>query len=163
MDDNSWETSDKNVYYPFRLELTNLGPILLRNNRIVIPVSQRQQILTLAHEGHPGETVMKRRLRAKVWWPLIDRQVEQFVKHCRDCLLVSRPENHPPMARHSFPKGPWECLAMSTKPRTSSCCHILLFTIPKYQVSENYDIVCYNQTPGRIILPAWNSQVNSSG
>ncbi|KAG5893745.1 hypothetical protein JTB14_001389 [Gonioctena quinquepunctata] len=87
MDDNSWETSDKNVYYPFRLELTNLGPILLRNNRIVIPVSQRQQILTLAHEGHPGETVMKRRLRAKVWWPLIDRQVEQFVKHCRDCLI----------------------------------------------------------------------------
>ncbi|KAG5863498.1 hypothetical protein JTB14_025531 [Gonioctena quinquepunctata] len=34
MDDNSWETSVKNVYYPFRLELTNLGPILLRNNRI---------------------------------------------------------------------------------------------------------------------------------
>ncbi|KAG5897166.1 hypothetical protein JTB14_020895 [Gonioctena quinquepunctata] len=112
MDDNSWETYDKNVYYPFRLELTNLGPILLRNNRIVIPVSQRQQILTLAHEGHPGKTVMKRRLRAKVWWPLIDRQVEQFVKHSRDCLLVSRPENHPPMARHSFPKGPWECLAI---------------------------------------------------
>ncbi|KAG5863497.1 hypothetical protein JTB14_025530 [Gonioctena quinquepunctata] len=55
---------------------------------------------------------MKRRLREKVWWPFIDRQVEQFVKHCRDCLLVSRPENHPPMARHSFPKGPWECLAI---------------------------------------------------
>ncbi|KAG5875425.1 hypothetical protein JTB14_005323 [Gonioctena quinquepunctata] len=112
MDDNSWETSDKNVYYPFRLELTNLGPILLRNNRIVIPVSQRQQILTLAHEGHPGEKVMKRRLRAKVWWPLIDRQVEQFVKHCRDCLLVSRPENHPHDGTHSFSRDP-ECLALT--------------------------------------------------
>ncbi|KAG5883826.1 hypothetical protein JTB14_033748 [Gonioctena quinquepunctata] len=92
-------------YYPFRLELTNLGPILLRNNRIVIPVSQRQQILTLAHEGQPGETVMKRRLRAKVWWPLIDRQVEQFVKHCRDSPVGQPTRNHPPMARHSFSEG----------------------------------------------------------
>ncbi|KAG5869545.1 hypothetical protein JTB14_018677 [Gonioctena quinquepunctata] len=100
---------DPELLYAIRKMDDKLGKHLIKtNNRIVIPVSQRQQILTLAHEGHPGETVMKRRLRAKVWWPLIDRQVEQFVKLCRDRLLVSRPENHPPMARHSFPKGPWE-------------------------------------------------------
>ncbi|KAJ8949371.1 hypothetical protein NQ317_019521 [Molorchus minor] len=63
---DSWETSDKNIYFPFKGELTNMGPVLLRGNRlIVVPETLRADILKLGHEGHPGETVMKRRLRAK--------------------------------------------------------------------------------------------------
>lgn len=112
IENETWEATDKNPYFPFRLELTTLGPIVLRGNRIVIPESLRPHIIKLAHEGHPGETVMKRRLRAKVWWPLIDRETEKFVKACRDCLLVSKPSHPPPMMRHKFPDGPWQCLAM---------------------------------------------------
>ncbi|XP_055850620.1 uncharacterized protein K02A2.6-like [Episyrphus balteatus] len=80
--------------------------------KLVIPFSLRSKVLELAHEGHPGETVMKRRLRSKVWWPLIDRDVENCVKKCYDCLLVSRPINPVPMKRQQFPEGPWLCLAM---------------------------------------------------
>ena len=94
------------------MELSSFGSIILRGNRIVIPQVLTRQVLELAHEGHPGETVMKRRLRAKVWWPAMDKQVEQFVKSCRDCLLVPQPNKRPPMTRHKFPEGPWECLAM---------------------------------------------------
>lgn len=110
--DNSWKVTDKNVYRPFCSELTAIESVLLRGNKIVIPVTLRAIILELAHEGHPGETVMKRRLRAKVWWPLIDRETEKFVKNCRDCLLVSQPNRPPPMARHKFPDGPWQYLAI---------------------------------------------------
>lgn len=109
---NSWEKSDANPYTFVKEELTTLGPILLRGSRIVIPESLRQSILKLAHEGHPGESAMKRRLRSKVWWPLIDREAEKFVKNCRDCLLVSRPERPPLMSRHKFPEGPWLCVAI---------------------------------------------------
>ncbi|XP_055902396.1 uncharacterized protein K02A2.6-like [Eupeodes corollae] len=71
----------------------------------------RSRIFKLAHEGHPGETVMKRRVRSKVWWPLVDRDVEQFVKKCRDCLIVSKPSQPVPMNRHVFPDRPWSNLA----------------------------------------------------
>ncbi|XP_011685201.1 PREDICTED: uncharacterized protein K02A2.6-like [Wasmannia auropunctata] len=54
---------------------------------------------------------MKRRIRAKVWWPLVDREVEKFVKQCRDCLLVSQSTRPVPMKRHKFPNEPWQCLA----------------------------------------------------
>jgi len=50
---------------------------------------------------------MKRRLRSKVWWPLIDRDAEEFVKTCRDCLLVSQSIRPAPMDRNPFPTGPW--------------------------------------------------------
>uniref|UniRef100_A0ABD2W3B8 RNA-directed DNA polymerase n=1 Tax=Trichogramma kaykai TaxID=54128 RepID=A0ABD2W3B8_9HYME len=73
---NSWLTNDKNIFFPYRFESTYLGFVLLRGNRLIIPPSLTQQVLDLAHEGHPGETVMKRRLRSKVWWPSIDRQAE---------------------------------------------------------------------------------------
>lgn len=107
-----WELTDKNIFFPFRFELTTMGPVILRGSRIVIPQSLRAAVLQLAHEGHPGETVMKRRLRAKVWWPLLDKEVENFVKNCRDCLLVTIEDRPPPMKRHRFPEGPWQCLAI---------------------------------------------------
>lgn len=109
---DSWSSTDKNIYSPFKSELTRMDTVLLRGNRLVIPQSLRNLVLELAHEGHPGETVMKRRLRSKVWWPLMDRQTEKFVKHCRDCLLVSQPNKPPPMSRHKFPEQPWECIAI---------------------------------------------------
>lgn len=86
LEHNSWELNSSRKLYPFRYELSTIGPILLRGNRIAIPETLRKQVLELAHEGHPGESVMKRRLRSKVWWPLIDRNAEKFVKHCRDSV-----------------------------------------------------------------------------
>ncbi|XP_050337769.1 uncharacterized protein K02A2.6-like [Bactrocera neohumeralis] len=108
---DSWPSNTINRYFPFRHELTTVGDIILRGTRVVIPTDLRAKVLELAHEGHPGESAMKRRLRAKVWWPLIDREVETFVKNCRDCLMVSRPNNPAPMQRHVFPNGPWQCVA----------------------------------------------------
>lgn len=111
MENECWDLNISNPYYVFRFELSAIGSILLRGSRIVIPKSLRPKVLGLAHEGHPGESTMKRRLRSKVWWPLIDREAENFVKACRDCLLVSQPSNPTPMQRHPFPNGPWQCLA----------------------------------------------------
>lgn len=45
-------------------------------NKIIIQETLRSQVLTLGHEVHPDETVMKRRLRAK--WSYIDREVEKL-------------------------------------------------------------------------------------
>ncbi|XP_046865646.1 uncharacterized protein LOC124459908 [Drosophila willistoni] len=86
---NSWEANSSSPYYLFRWELSTVENVLLRGTKIVIPTILRSQVLELAHEGHPGESAMKRRLRSKVWWPRIDREAEGFAKACRDCISVS--------------------------------------------------------------------------
>lgn len=63
---NKW-TELATPYKIFPSELCFANEILLRTNRIVIPVSLRKRTVELAHEGHPGMSVMKRRLRSKVW------------------------------------------------------------------------------------------------
>ncbi|XP_030765263.1 uncharacterized protein K02A2.6-like [Sitophilus oryzae] len=109
---NSWNLNDKSAYYSFRMELTSMGPLLLRGNKIVIPRNLRIQVLRLAHEGHPRASVMNRRLRSKVWWPQIDKEAEKYVKSCRECLLVSKPSRPSPMVRQMLPSGPWQYLAI---------------------------------------------------
>ena len=57
-----------------RNQLTNFGFVILRGTRIVPPQSLRDDILSLAHEGHQGIVKTKERLRSEVWWPGVDAE-----------------------------------------------------------------------------------------
>lgn len=105
----------QNLPVDFRVfgnELCEVGDILLRGDRIVVPESLRLRILSIAHEGHLGSSMMKSTLRSSVWWPKMDRDVENFVKKCRGCILVSAPDAPEPMCRRQMPVGPWQEIAV---------------------------------------------------
>lgn len=55
---------------------------------------------------------MKRRLRAKCWWPKLDQEVENFVSKCFDCALVRAPTNPEPMTRRQLPSNAWQDIAI---------------------------------------------------
>lgn len=100
------------LYKPFENELCFAGKILLRGDRMVIPEKLRERTLQLAHEGHPGMTVMKRRVRSKVWWPKIDQDVESIVRKCNGCLSTSTLSAPEPLKRTELPSKPWQHLAI---------------------------------------------------
>ena len=108
----NWRGDQHKQYIPISSELCVIGKLILRGTRIVIPSKLRPQVLTLAHEGHPGIISMKQRLRSKVWWPGIDREVERFCKTCHGCQLVSSPANPEPIKPTPLPSGPWQDLAI---------------------------------------------------
>ncbi|CAK1595187.1 unnamed protein product [Parnassius mnemosyne] len=108
---NQWDESVK-TFKIFEDELCFYDNILLRGNKIVIPNKLRKQVLVAAHEGHPGIVSMKERLRAKVWWPKIDKDVEMLVKSCNGCTLVGLPNLLIPMKRRELPAEPWVDIAM---------------------------------------------------
>lgn len=87
-------------------ELTVIGHVILRGCRIVIPQTLRQRVLQLAHEGHQGIVKCKERLRSKVWWPGIDKEMERVCRTCHGCQ-VTQTLHHPPMKRTELPSGPW--------------------------------------------------------
>ena len=106
-----WDRCPNSVYKAVKDELTNLGKLILRGTRIVIPEKLRDHVLNLAHEGHQGIVKTKARLRSKVWWPGIDKDAEQHVRACRSCQLVGTPQVPEPLVRTKFPDKPWEDLA----------------------------------------------------
>uniref|UniRef100_A0A182YRT6 Uncharacterized protein n=1 Tax=Anopheles stephensi TaxID=30069 RepID=A0A182YRT6_ANOST len=105
-------SEDTSSFKTFSTELCFADKILLRGTRIVIPNLLRERTLHLAHEGHPGMTIMKQRLRAKVWWPKLDQQVENYVKKCKGCMMVSIPSAPEPMIRRELPSAPWQHVAI---------------------------------------------------
>lgn len=96
----------------FQDELTDTDGLLLRGTKLIVPSALRPRMLQLAHEGHPGETVMKRRLRDRVWWPGMDREIVSLVTKCEGCRLVAAPSRPEPMMRKALPTGPWIDVAM---------------------------------------------------
>lgn len=109
--DNQWTDSTK-LFKAFETELCFAGSILLRGTKIIMPKKLRPQTLDLAHEGHPGITKMKQRLRSKVWWPKIDAEAEAYVKKCHGCTMVAAPPPPEPMKRNQLPPGPWQNIAI---------------------------------------------------
>ena len=69
-------------YKAVRQELSILGKLVLRGTRLLIPCKLRSLVLELGHEGHQGVVKTKQRLRTKVWWPGINKQVEEKYKTC---------------------------------------------------------------------------------
>ncbi|CAH2089953.1 unnamed protein product [Euphydryas editha] len=106
-----WDETVKG-YKLFENELCFYGDILLRGNRIVIPTQLRRLVLDAAHEGHPGVVAMKLRLRAKVWWPKYDKDVENLVRSCKGCTLVSAPNPPNPLKRRELPTQSWIDIAL---------------------------------------------------
>lgn len=106
-----WTESVKK-YIPFKDELLVVNDVLLRGDRLVIPQTIRKRILELSHIGHPGIERTKQRLRAKVWWPTIDREAENLVRSCMDCQIVSQPGSPEPLKVRELPAVPWSYLSM---------------------------------------------------
>lgn len=107
---NNWNELSNKQYLPIRHELSSIGYLVLRGTRIVIPERLRPRVLDLGHEGHPGIVIMKQRLRSKVWWPGVDKDIEKTCKYCTGCQFVARPEKPEPINRRELPNAPWEHL-----------------------------------------------------
>lgn len=108
---DKWDKSMRN-FLPMRYEFCSVGKLVLRGTRIVIPKGLRKRCIELAHEGHLGIVGTKQRLRAKVWWPAIDRDVEKYVRSCYGCQLVSRQSRPEPLKPSDLPAGPWQDVAI---------------------------------------------------
>ncbi|XP_060520535.1 uncharacterized protein K02A2.6-like isoform X3 [Cylas formicarius] len=80
----------------------------LWGTRVITPPGGRKSVTDLLHFGHPGMVKMKALARSYVWWPNLDRDIENKIKTCSECQEA---RNMPRKA----PVHPWE---WSRAPRT---------------------------------------------
>ena len=51
---------------------------------MIIPKKYQTDVISLLHDGHPGMSKMKSLARLHVWWPSIDKHIENHVQSCQD-------------------------------------------------------------------------------
>ena len=86
---SGWPTEEGNEEIePFsrrRHELSIEDGCILWGSRVIIPEKYRNHILEELHECHPGMCRMKALARSNVWWPGLDEDIEDKVRHCMEC------------------------------------------------------------------------------
>ena len=73
-----------------------------------MPPKLRASVLELLHEGHMGSRKMKGLARGAVWWPQIDKAIEETARNCVGCQETARRAAAPPLHRWEFPVRPWQ-------------------------------------------------------
>lgn len=122
--------SDLPQFQAFAKELGIIDGIIVRDERIVLPVTLRHRALIIAHRGHPGVVTMRRNIREKVWWPYMDRDVGDYVQECAGCAAVSSQAPPEPMFRKEMPDRAWQEIAIDFF--SAKDCATFLVTVDYY-------------------------------
>ncbi|XP_038062402.1 uncharacterized protein K02A2.6-like [Patiria miniata] len=76
---------DLQVYWPYRDELGISWGIIFKGRQVIIPDSLQTDILQQLHTGHMGIEKTRRLARESVYWPNINRHIDELVKACSYC------------------------------------------------------------------------------
>lgn len=95
-------------YWRRREGLTVEGNCLLLGYRVVVPTQLRKKMLDELHTAHPGVVRMKTLARSHMWWPCIDQDIEDTVKHCEACQKNKALPAKAPLHPWAWPTVPWE-------------------------------------------------------
>jgi len=88
-------------------QLTVEQGCVLWGMRVIVPEVLRTKVLDEIHETHPGMSRMKAIARSFVWWPQLDKQIEDKVASCTVCQAM---KSAPPAAQvhpWCYPSRPW--------------------------------------------------------
>lgn len=97
-------------YVKHKLELSVLDGFLLWGSRVIVPPAGRAQVMEEPHDAHPGVSRMKSLARSFVWWPGMDRALEDQVKACSQCQSNQKMPAPAPLHPWQWPGHPWSRL-----------------------------------------------------
>ena len=102
------ETSGySNVFH----ELTTMGPVVMLNNRVVVPNKLRNAVLAHLHSSHAGVGSMLARALRSVYWPGYKRDIEDTRNSCKSCHEYALSNKALPMiAKPDMPSYPFQML-----------------------------------------------------
>jgi hypothetical protein len=86
--------------------------LILRGTRIIIPVELQEKAIRIAHDGHQGLAKTKSLLRTKVWFPNMDKRVEELIAKCLACELNDTSSQNQPIKSSKMPDRVWRELVM---------------------------------------------------
>ncbi|KAL9988764.1 hypothetical protein ACROYT_G003247 [Oculina patagonica] len=98
-------------FWNYRDELSVMEGLVFKEERIVIPVALRKDMLKRVHIGHMGMVKCKNRAKEVMFWPSMNSQIEDIVSNCPACTEHQSSNPKEPMIAHELPERPWQNVA----------------------------------------------------
>ena len=94
-------------FWSHRNELSIEEGCILWGVKVLVPKKLQPAVLQMLHEGHVGMVKVKQIARSYVWWPHIDKDIEELVKGCKSCQQDQKPPVPAPLHPWLWPSKPW--------------------------------------------------------
>ncbi|UYV72007.1 K02A2.6-like [Cordylochernes scorpioides] len=75
---------------------------------VVVPSSLRKTMLQIIHEDPLGMDKCKIRVRKSIFWPGINKQIEDLISKCEICIRNRRAQEKDPLISHPVEDLPWK-------------------------------------------------------
>ena len=139
-------------------ELCYTNGVILRGDRLLIPDvelvpgsgSLQTAVIDAAHEGHQGEVKTKQLVRSKMWFPALDRKVQEKIKSCIPCQAATLTHTRDPLQPTKLPARPWQNVDLDFKGPLPGG-EYLLVAIDEYSRYPEVEIV--KSTSAQAMLP----------
>ena len=95
-------------YWDVRDELSTYNGLVYKGLRLVIPIEKRSCMLGLIHKAHQGMSKTKQLARDLIYWPGMNKQIEDVVSKCEHCIKYQYNQQKEPMIISEIPTGPWQ-------------------------------------------------------
>ncbi|XP_048731638.2 uncharacterized protein K02A2.6-like [Ostrea edulis] len=108
---SGWKKPEDTSLMPFynrRDEITTQHGCLMWGIRVIIPTKFRKRILETLPASHLGVVKMKGIARSYVWWPGIDKEIENISKSCSGCAKIQNNPSKAPVHPWEWPSVPWQ-------------------------------------------------------
>ena len=156
-----WNDKEISEYERFKEELSVYKGLILRDHRLIIPSELQRKVIEIAHLSHQGIVKTKQCIREKVWFPGIDKQVEQIVKSCIPCQAsYPGPSNRDPILPTILPEEPWVSVSIDFKGPLPSGDYLLV-VIDDYSRYPEVEVI--SSTSSRAVLPKLNQIFSRQG
>ena len=150
-----WDEPDLSPFSKFKEEFAIYDGVVLRGHRLVIPSQLQNRVIDIAHHTHQGIVKTKQLIREKVWFPGIDKMVEETVRACIPCQAPYPGSNkREPICQTPLPSKPWSEIALDfAGPFPSG--QYLLVAIDEYSRFPEVEII--SSTAAKVVIPKLNS------
>nr|XP_054763903.1 uncharacterized protein K02A2.6-like [Lytechinus pictus] len=99
------------TFWSYRDELGTVNGIVFKGRQVVVPKALQEDILRQLHTSHMGIEKTRRLARDCVYWPGINKDIENIVKTCQACQENQDQQQKEPLEPHEVPPTPWTKLA----------------------------------------------------
>ncbi|KII64390.1 Transposon Ty3-G Gag-Pol polyprotein [Thelohanellus kitauei] len=98
---------DFHPYYEKRIDISIEEEVLICQDRIIVPETLKGDILKYFHTGHPGITEMKSLSQYYVWWPSMNKDIEDYVNKCYQCQSLRKNVVESPLYSWNIMESSW--------------------------------------------------------
>jgi transposase InsO family protein len=94
-------------YAKLKPDLTVVDGLLTYQDRIIVPTSQRSDVLQKLHESHQGLAKCLEFAKLTVFWPGLRGDLTRLVENCQTCHENKPAQRHEPLRPTELPQRPW--------------------------------------------------------